>query len=107
GPGANSLAGQGSLASSSLTVNPNAFVRTDEYALTAFPAEVGCHADDLTAGFTKAKLLKLGPAVTFSAKAPLTMGKALRREVDVALPVNPATLPSAARMRHLTVLYQG
>jgi hypothetical protein len=107
GPGANVVKGQGALAKAYVSANPNAFVRTDEFALPPFPAEVACHEADLTADFTTAHLVKLGPAVTFGAKPPLSMGKALRREIEVAIPVNPAAFPTAARLRHLVVLYQG
>jgi hypothetical protein len=100
------LDGQGSLAGASLSSPEAAFTRTDEFALPAFPAELAC-APDLTPAMPEAKLVKLGPAVTYTARAPLSMAKALRREVDVSIPVNPAAFPDNARLRHLVVLYQG
>jgi hypothetical protein len=35
------------------------------------------------------------------------MSKSLRREFEVALPINPAAFPPGARLRHLLVLYTG
>ncbi len=99
------LHGQGPLAKAAVSANANAFARADEFALPAFPAEVAC-ADDLTSKIP-IKLSKLGPAVTFTARAPLSMAKPLRRDIDFAIPINPAAFPSAARLRHLTVLYSG
>ena len=101
------LHGHGALAKAAVSARLEAFTRGDEFALPAFPAEVACGAEDLTAKLPAAKLRKLGPAVTFTARAPLSMGKALKRDIDFAIPVNPAAFPSAARLRHLTVLYSG
>ncbi len=113
------LQGQGSLAKSYVAAPVAAFTRDDEFALPAFPATVKCavipNPDptkpgtpiDLTVNAAKVPLRKLGPAVTFGAGAPLSMGKSLRREIDVAIPINPAAFPPGARMRHLLVLYTG
>ncbi|MBX3260564.1 MAG: hypothetical protein KIS78_01125 [Labilithrix sp.] len=100
------LHGQGSLAKAAVSARPEAFTREDEFALPSFPAEIAC-ADDLIAGAPSAKLRKLGPAVTFTARAPLSTTKAMRRDIDFAVPVNPAAFPSGARLRHLTILYSG
>lgn len=105
--GSPQLRGVGSLASAYVSSPAAAFSRTDEFALPAFPASVGCADGDLTIGAANVPLRKLGPAVTFTAGAPLSMGKSLRREVEVAVPVNPAAFPPGARMRHLLVLYKG
>lgn len=105
--GAPSLAGAGALAKSRLSVPPGAFARTDEWALPAFPASVACEPAELVSALPEARLRPLGPAVTFGARAPLSMAKSLRREVDVSIPVNPAAFPSKARLRHLVVLYKG
>jgi hypothetical protein len=101
------LRGKGALATSSVSARPEAFTRQDEFALPAFPAEIACGAEDLTTKLPNAKLRRLGPAVTFTARPPLSMGKMLRRDIDFAIPVNPAAFPSGARLRHLTVLYSG
>ena len=101
------LQGTGALAKSYLSVPAGAFARDDELALPPFPATITCDGGDLRTGLPGAKLRTLGPAVSFVAKAPLTMAKSLRRELEVALPVNPAAFPPGARMRHLLVLYKG
>lgn len=97
------LHGNGRLDKAVLSVPGQAFATSDEFSLPAFPASVRCADADLN----DASLVKLGPAVTFGARAPLSMAKPLRREVDFAIPVNPAAFPPAARLRHLVVLYQG
>ncbi|MBX3186120.1 MAG: hypothetical protein KF819_03855 [Labilithrix sp.] len=107
GPASETLIGPGSLATSSLAIPPPAFTRTDEYMLPSFPASITCAGEDLTAELPAAALRKLGPAVTFGAKAPLSMAKSLRREVELTVPVNPAAFPSGARLRHLQILYKG
>jgi hypothetical protein len=101
------LRGQGALAKAAVSTRPEAFTRTDEFALPQFPATIACGAQDLTAALPNAKLRKLGPAVTFTPSAPLSMGKILKRDIDFAIPVNPAAFPSGARLRHLTILYTG
>jgi pimeloyl-ACP methyl ester carboxylesterase len=103
--GSTELRGKGSLAKAVLSVRGQAFARSDEFALPPFPGSVTCNEGDLTS--SDPKLVKLGPAVTFTARAPLSTAKPLRREVDFALPINPATMPPAARLRHLVVLYSG
>jgi hypothetical protein len=111
--GSPKLTGTGSLAKAYVSAPVTAFARDDEFALPAFPATVQCATTpdgqlvDLTVNAAKVPLRKLGPAVTFGAGAPLTMGKSLRREIDVAIPINPAAFPPGARMRHLLVLYTG
>lgn len=104
--GAETLTGTGGLARAHLAVPPGAFVRQDELALPPFPAQMAC-AGDLAAGVTAARLRALGPAVSFTPSAPLSAARSLRREIEIALPVNPAAFPQAARMRHLLVLYEG
>ena len=111
------LSGQGTLAKAYISSPATAFTRDDEFGLPAFPATIKCattktsdgvvEPTDLTVNAAKVPLRKLGPAVTFSAGAPLTMGKSLRRELDVAIPINPAAIPPGGRMRHLLVLYTG
>jgi hypothetical protein len=99
------LAGSGDAADASLSVPPGAFTRTDELALPAFGAAIGC-AHDLS-GSAPAKPRKLGPAISFTPQDPTFGTRSLRREIDFAIPVNPAAMPTGARMRHLQVLYEG
>ncbi|HEY8091240.1 MAG TPA: hypothetical protein VIF09_25430, partial [Polyangiaceae bacterium] len=100
------LSGPGpDLADASLSVPPGAFSRTDEFALPTFQAGISC-AGDVTAS-APGKPLALGPAVTFTPQDPSWLSHSLRRELDFAVPVNPATMPPGSRMRHLVVLYQG
>jgi len=105
--GSPQLNGVGSLAKSYLAAPAAAFAREDEFALPSFPASVTCSDRDLTENVAGTPVRKLGPAVTFTAGAPLSMGKSQRRELEVALPVNPAAFPPGARLRHLLVLYTG
>ncbi len=103
------LRGAGRLEKAAVSVRPQAFARSDEFAIPPFPADLLCEEQDLTAAeaLEGAKLVKLGPAVTFGAQAPLSSTKPLRREIDFTLPINPATFPASARLRHLVVLYSG
>lgn len=101
------LSGKNALAKATLSARKEAFTRTDELSLPTFPATIACGGQDLTSALPDAKLRKLGPAVTFGAGAPIQQNKILRRDIDFAIPVNPAAFPSGARMRHLTVLYTG
>ncbi|HTQ43664.1 MAG TPA: hypothetical protein VMI75_12965 [Polyangiaceae bacterium] len=98
--------GAGDVADASLSVPAGAFARTDELALPAFSAGVAC-GGDLTPTATPAKLLPLGPAVTFTPQDPTWLTHSLKRELTFAIPVNPAAMPEAARLRHLQVLYSG
>ncbi len=110
--GAPKLAGTGSLATSYLSSpggalsTPDApFRRDDEFALPAFPATIKCMDGDLT-GEAGQRLRKLGPPVEYAAGPPLSMGKSLKRELEVAIPINPAAFPAGARLRHLSVLFK-
>ncbi len=103
--GTPSLNGGGSLADAYVSVNPPAFSRTDWLVLPTFTAQIAC-AGDLTASATPAGLVPISPAVTFSAGAPIVPNQSLRRDIDFAIPVNPAAIPPSGRMRHLRVLFQ-
>ncbi len=46
--------------------------------------------------------LALGPAITFG-----PANKKLPREIPLTIPINPSLVPTAARMRHVHVLYTG
>jgi hypothetical protein len=104
------LEGTASLVGSSLSVPPPAFTRTDEFAMPTFPATIACTGDDLTKATSAhpappGNLVAIGPAVTFTAGAPLVMTESLRRELDFTIAVNPATIPPGGRLRHLQVLF--
>jgi len=105
GPGATAVSGEGALAKASVGTSAAAFSRTDEFALPPFKASVACaQTGDFTRG---SPYVALGPAVAFEGSAEVTSANVLRREIDFALPVNPAAFPTRARMRHLEVLYSG
>jgi len=105
-----SMNGTGSLANASLSVTPTAFARTDWLAIPTFPGQIACATSGSAAlDLTKTaagNLVSVGPAVTFTGGAPLPQNQSLRRELDFAIPVNPAAIPPAGRMRHLLVLFQ-
>ena len=96
--------GTGALKNASVGAPVAAFTRTDVLGLPAFAASVACDSKDLT--IDAQNLVKLGPAVTFAATAPIDPNKALRREIDFAIPINPAAVPAMARLRHLVVLFR-
>jgi hypothetical protein len=103
--GSPQLRGTGTLANSYVSSPVAAFTRNDEFGLPSFPATIKC-GEELTTTAAKVPLRPVGPAVDFTLGAPLSMGKSLRRELEVAVPVNPAALPPGARMRHLLVLFK-
>ena len=95
------------VANASLSVPAAAFARdpsTDELAVPPFQATVTC-APDLTAS-APGQLIALGPAVAFQPKSVYPIGKMLRRELDFAVPANPAATPAGARLRHIQLLFQ-
>ncbi len=99
--------GADALATAQVAVPKAAFERSDFWSLPPFAATVACEPNDLTLE-APGGLAKLGPAVTFSPAGPLLAWRAriLRREVEYAIPVNPAAMPTRARMRHVQVLYR-
>src|SRR5580700_8061925 len=52
-------------------------------------------------------LTALGPAVSFTPQDGTWLTHSLKRELDFAIPINPAAMPIGARMRHVVVLYSG
>ncbi|MFO0567331.1 MAG: hypothetical protein U0263_16860 [Polyangiaceae bacterium] len=62
-----------------------------------FDVTIGCGKDQVPSGFAA-----LGPAVTFG-----PVSKRLRREIPFSIPINPAAMPDAATLRHVTVSYTG
>lgn len=67
------------------------------WSVQPFDVTIGCAPDQVPEGFTA-----IGPAVTFGPEDTV-----LQREIPFTLPVNPAAMPDAARMRHVTVAYTG
>lgn len=67
------------------------------WSVEPFDVTIGCGKDQVPAGYTA-----LGPAVSFG-----PAGKRLQREIPFSVPVNPAVMPDAALLRHVTVSYTG
>jgi hypothetical protein len=99
------LSGTGDLGDASLGVPPGAFTRTDELAIAPFSSTITC-ASDMSAA-APGSVLALGPAVTFTPQDPTWLTHSLKRELDFTVPINPAAMPTGARMRHVVVLYSG
>lgn len=62
-----------------------------------FDVTIACAKDQAPAGYTA-----LGPAVSFG-----PVGTRLQREIPFSVPMNPAVMPDAATLRHVTVSYTG
>jgi hypothetical protein len=75
------------------TPNYNSFL----WSVPPFDATIACAADLAVPGH-----VALGPAVTFG---PDT--KVFPRDISLSIPINPALLPTGARMRHVAVAYSG
>lgn len=95
-----SVKGSGGLAGASIGLqvgatkpNSGSFL----WSVPPFDTTLGCGKDQIPDGFTK-----LGPAVTFG-----PTDKRLPREIPFSIPVNPAVMPDAATLRHVTVSYTG
>ena len=97
--------GAGNLVDATVSINPNAFVRTDEFATAPFNASIHCDVD--LASALPRPMLALGPAVEFRPESVYTKNIPLRREIEFSVPANPAAMPFSARARHIEVLYQG
>jgi hypothetical protein len=71
----------------------------NSYLWSVAPLDVtlACAPDQVPTGFTA-----IGPAVSFGPAA-----KRFPREIPFSIPVNPAAMPEAARLRHVTVSYTG
>jgi hypothetical protein len=92
--------GSGGLAAASISLQAGATKPNSGsylWHVDAFDATIACAPDQVPTGFDK-----LGPAVTFG---PVT--SMFKREIPFRIPVNPATLPDAATIRHVTVSYTG
>ncbi|HEY1959974.1 MAG TPA: hypothetical protein VGH28_30405 [Polyangiaceae bacterium] len=94
--------GRKSLVNASVGSDAAAFGRTDWLGLPTFDVSIGCGTEMAGAlpGY-----VALSPAVTFTPTSVLAEATPLRREIDFAIPVNPADFPTPARMRHLEVLF--
>jgi len=93
--------GTGTLADASLGSTTGAFTRTDWLALPPFSTTVSCQSDIVTPD-----LVALTPAVSFIPTSALSEITPLRREIDFAIPINPANMPSAGRTRHVEVMFR-
>ncbi len=67
------------------------------WGVTPFPATVACAPDLPVSGYSA-----LGPAITFG-----PVSSTFQREIPLSIPINPALMPSAARLRHVRVAYSG
>jgi len=67
------------------------------WSVAPFSADMICGDDIVPAGYRA-----LGPAITFG-----PTDQVFQREVPVSVPINPAMLPSEARLRHLRLAYSG
>lgn len=67
------------------------------WGVAPFQAEIQCATD-----MELADHVALGPAVTFGPTE-----KVFQREIPLSIPINPARMPSKARLRHLKILYSG
>lgn len=102
---ATTIQGTGALSAASLSVPPGAFARTDEFGLAPFSADIATTGD--LAHDAAGNPSAIGWAVRFTPMDKTWLTHTLRRELDFAIPVFPQCVPSAARMRHLQVLYSG
>jgi hypothetical protein len=104
------FSGQGTLTNASIGADSGAYARTDWLGLPTFNVTMAC-ANDMTAAMnaqfpgTPAPYVPLSPAVSYVPTSQLSTVTPLRREIDFAIPINPADFPTAARMRHLEVLF--
>jgi hypothetical protein len=94
------LAGTGGLAGASIGL-PKGANKPESgsflWRVEPFAASLACGSMTLPSGY-----LPLGPAITFGPES-----LAFKRDVPMSVPVNPALLPSRARMRHLSMVYSG
>ncbi|MBI4701103.1 MAG: hypothetical protein HY744_08085 [Deltaproteobacteria bacterium] len=95
-----SVAGEGSLKGASIRLpegadrpNSGSFL----WSVSPFAADVRCAAELALAGY-----VALGPAVTFGPE-----DAAFKRDLPLAIPLNPARLPEHARWRDLRLAYSG
>ncbi|MBK6517044.1 MAG: hypothetical protein IPG04_23730 [Polyangiaceae bacterium] len=94
------LLGSGELAGASIGL-PDGANKPNEgsylWSVAPFATSIACGDMDLPADH-----VALGPAITFGPEA-----LKFQREIPLSIPINPAAIPAAARLRHLRVLYSG
>lgn len=97
--------GKGSLANAEITLGAAAFRHTsDPFGFAPFTAEIACREGNLAV--PGRALVPIGPAVRFGAQGGnIDVNRSLRREIDFAVPVNPAIVPRLARIRHLEMIF--
>jgi hypothetical protein len=94
--------GKVTLADASVGSTAAAFTRTDWLALPQADVKIGCGTE--MAGSLPG-YVALSPAVSFIPQTALSETTPLRREIDFAIPINPALFPTNGRIRHLEVLF--
>ena len=92
-----SIAGSGGLAAARIAV-PAGASRDDLYHVEPFAVSIACAPDQLPEGY-----VALGPAVSFTS----TDAHRFAREIDLAIPIRLALLPSRANRGHVEVAYTG
>ncbi|NUO54173.1 MAG: hypothetical protein HOV80_35445 [Polyangiaceae bacterium] len=94
------LAGTGGLAGASITI-PKGANKPEEksflWRVEPFAASLACGSMTLPSGYQA-----LSPAITFG---PADL--AFKRDIPLSVPVNPALMPSLARLRHISMVYSG
>ncbi len=97
---------KGAIANASITTPAAAFTHTDPFGFKPFTADIACVSPNLSV--PNRALVPIGPAVRFTGNGGnIKANTSPRREIDFALPVNPAAIPGPARMRHLEMIYSG
>lgn len=98
--GGKALEGKDALAGASISLpegaakpNSGSFL----WSVPAFDADISCGTMKLPADY-----IALGPAIKFG-----PTNQHFRRDVPMSIPINPARMPSTARLRHMAVLYSG
>ena len=98
--GGKSVRGAGGLTGASISLpegadapNSNSYL----WSVAPFNADVSCGSATAPEGY-----IALGPAITFG-----PTDKVFSREVPLSVPINPALMPQAARLRHLRLAYSG
>lgn len=92
------LGGEGGLSGASIGLQAGADAPNSGsflWHVDPFDATLGCADDILPEGY-----VALGPAITFGPET-----KVLPRDIPLSVPVNPALMPTAARLRHVRVAY--
>jgi hypothetical protein len=102
---ATAVLGKGVLATAGITIPTLAFKHTDPFGFQAFTADISCVSAKLDVP-DRAGLVAVGPAVKFAGNGGnIKQNTSQRREIDFAIPINPAAIPGPARLRHLEMIY--